>query len=136
VQGSGIFDGAGVHGGKSQDFGHQRFLNQNKNAKIKPHGRQTKRYKKRSLQEACLKWSSRRRKKEGRVGVDISTCRVWMRVPDWLPAGWMASIPPLIGQSKPGDSKPRGIRTRTSIHQNGTEASASGRRGVRVGGLP
>jgi hypothetical protein len=26
VQGSGLFDGGGVHGGKRQDFGHRRFL--------------------------------------------------------------------------------------------------------------
>jgi len=26
VQGSGLFDGGGVHGGKSQDFGHRRSL--------------------------------------------------------------------------------------------------------------
>jgi hypothetical protein len=31
-----------------------------------------------------------------------------MRASDWLSAGWMPDIPPLVDQSQPEDSQPRG----------------------------
>jgi hypothetical protein len=39
------------------------------------------------------------------LAFNVTTCRVWMRVPDWLPAGWTADIQLLINhQSQPRDS--------------------------------
>ena len=57
-----------------------------------------------------------------------------MRASDWLSAGWMPDIPPLVDQSQPEDSQPRGGRGAAAQNQCRAQASAVARAAARDSG--